>query len=262
MNNLDENLSFIELPCLDEILRYLPISARDKEDVDVYLSSISDLVRLNYKYGQYQFAYFGLHLLYMTYIYFTVWKISKIIPDRYTDAVVFARAYAGRDLNFLSVESIFEYSMVPEKELPKIFRIIDLNEGQIGIIAGLVDTRNDMAHASGKFEILNEESFMLKVNSVCSSIRNIHNAMDDLIRSWFRGILLQFCEGKYGDYSDLNDFIFEQMIQNFNLSINELLICDEMSLRGILKDNPDQKNCLKGFKRALEAYCKNNDYSW
>jgi hypothetical protein len=148
VSSLDESINYTSVPHLEEILDYLPISAVDKEDVSLYVQNITNLILVNYRYEQYQFAYFGLHLLYMTYIYFTVWKISKVIPDRYRDATIFARAYNSRGLDFLNIKSIFQYSLVPEKELPKIFRLIGLDGGQLGNISGLVDTRNDMAHAS------------------------------------------------------------------------------------------------------------------
>jgi hypothetical protein len=257
---MDDTIEFAEVPHLKEILNYLPISAADKEDVSRYLQNITNLVTVNYKYEQYQFAYFGLHLLYMTYIYFTVWKISKVIPKRCEDATVFARAYNGRAFNLLNVESIFEYSLVPEKELPKIFSLIGLDGGQIGTISGLVDVRNDMAHATGKFEIPNDMEFESKANSICVSMRNIHKCMANQIKAWYQDILLKYCSGKFEVYTDINDFIFEQMIQNFNLSVNELFACNEMSIREFASANPMITNKLKSFKESLRFYCENHEY--
>jgi hypothetical protein len=261
VSNLDESIDYTSVPRLEEILNYLPISAVDKEDVSLYVQNITNLILVNYRYEQYQFAYFGLHLLYMTYIYFTVWKTSKVIPKRYEDATVFARAYNGRAFNFLNVESIFEYSLVPEKELPKIFRLIGLDDGQIGNISGLVDTRNDMAHASGKFEIPNDMEFASKANSICISMRNIHQCMINQIKAWYQDILLKYCSGEFEAYIDDNDFIFEQMIQNFNLSVNELLVCNEMSIRELTASNPKIRDSLKSFKNSLKTYCENHGYA-
>ncbi|MHB9291953.1 hypothetical protein Holit_01041 [Hollandina sp. SP2] len=257
---MDDIIEFVEVPHLEEIMNYLPISAVDKEDVSLYLKNITNLVNVNYKYEQYQFAYFGLHLLYMTYIYSTVWKISKVIPNRYEDATVFARTYRGSELDFLNIESIFEYSLVPEKELPKILRLIGLDDGQLGNISGLVDTRNDMAHASGKFEIPNDIEFASKANSICTSIRNIHKCMINRIKTWYQDILLKYCSGEFGAYTDNNDFIFEQMIQNFNLSVNELLVCNEMSINKLPTTNPAIREKLRFFKKSLKTYCENQGY--
>lgn len=180
-----------EVPYLQDIINYLPIDPIDEEDVITYIENITNLITVNYKYGQYQFAYFGLHLLYMTYIYCTVWKISRILPERYSDAVVFARTYSNRekDMDIDNIGTIFQYSLIPEKDISKIFKIIDLDKSQISNVGILVDVRNEMAHASGKFEILTEDNFSVKANTILNSIRNIHNRMDKQIRKWFKQIL-------------------------------------------------------------------------
>jgi hypothetical protein len=260
VNDMADATEFVEVPYLEEIIKYLPISATDKEDVELYLQNITNLVNINYKYEQYQFAYFGLHLLYMTYIYFTVWKISKVIPNRYEDAAVFARVYNRKELDFLNIGSIFEYSRMPEKELPKIFRLIGLDGGQIGNISGLVNKRNDMAHASGKLEIPNDVEFASKANSICVSMRNIHKCMTNQIKMWYKGILLKYCSGEFEEYTDDDDFIFEQMVQNFNLSVNELAICNEMSVRDLAAEKPGIMDKLKSFKESLANYCENQGY--
>ena len=54
---------------------------------------------------------------------------------------------------------------MPEKDIAKLFKIIELDNSQSSMVGDLVDTRNDMAHASGKFEILNEESYDAKAVS-------------------------------------------------------------------------------------------------
>ena len=215
-----------EVPYLQDIINYLPIDPIDEEDVITYIENITNLITVNYKYGQYQFAYFGLHLLYMTYIYCTVWKISRILPERYSDAVVFARTYSNRekDMDIDNIGTIFQYSLIPEKDISKIFKIIDLDKSQISNVGILVDVRNEMAHASGKFEILTEDNFSVKANTILNSIRNIHNRMDKQIRKWFKQILSSYCMGEFSEYDNIEDIIVEQMVQNFKLSMNEIII--------------------------------------
>ena len=191
-----------EVPHLQDILSFLPINPEDEEDIVNYIQNIMNLIAVNYKYGQYQFAYFGVHLLYMTYIYCTAWKISQIEPERYKDAIIFARSYSGREKDFKieDANSIFVYSLMPEKDIAKLFKIIELDNSQISFVGDLVDTRNEMAHASGKFKILTEDSYDVQVNSVITSIRNVHKGMIPLIRKWFSQVLISFCKGEYEGY--------------------------------------------------------------
>lgn len=251
-----------EIPYLQDIINYLPIDPVDEEDVLTYIENITNLITVNYKYGQYQFAYFGLHLLYMTYIYCTVWKISKMLPDRYSDAVVFARTYNNREneVDIDNVNTIFQYRFISEKEISKIFKIVDLDKSQINNVGTLVDVRNEMAHASGKFKILTEDNFHVKANTMLSSIRNIHKAMDKQVRKWFEQILTNYCVGGYSEYDNIEDIIIEQMIQGFKLSMNELLVCNEMSVKDLINENREWKELLKGFKKSLSDYCEEKGY--
>lgn len=226
------------------------------------LDSLANPIAVNYKYGQYQFAYFGLHLLYMTFIYCTAWKIGQIEPERYKDAIVFARPYSGRerDFNIEEAESIFAYSLMPEKEIAKLFTVIELDKSQISTVSNLVDTRNEMAHASGKFDILTEEIFEAKANSILNSMKNIHKCMDKPIRKWYGQVLLSFCKGEFDGYDDPKDVIIEQMIQTFKLSTNELLICNEMSINGLITEHRGYQTKLRDFKKSVSDHCLEMGY--
>lgn len=259
---MSDVVDYTEVPYLQEILNYLPIDPADEEDVINYIQNITNLIAVNYKYEQYQFAYFGIHLLYMTYIYCTAWKISQIEPYRYKDAIVFARPYNGRerDFNIEETESIFAYSLMPEKEIAKLFTVIELDKSQISIVSNLVDMRNEMAHASGKFDILTEEIFEAKASNVLTSMRNIHRCMNKFIRKWYEQVLLSFCKGEFEGYDEPRDVIIEQMIQSFKLSVNELLVCNEMSVSSLITAHRGYQVKLKDFKKAVTNHCQEMGY--
>lgn len=259
---MPDMVDYGDVPYLQQMLGFLPINPDDEEDVISYVQNVSNLIAVNYKYSQYQFAYFGVHLLYMTYIYCTAWKISQIEPNRYRDAIIFARPYNGRenDLKLEDTESIFAYSLIPEKDIAKIFKIIELDQSQISVISDLVDTRNEMAHANGKIDIPTEESFDAKVHSVLISMNAIHHRMEQPIRMWYKQILLSFCKGEFAEYTDPKDVIAEQMVQSFKLSANELIICDEMSVSSLISEHRGYKDTLKGFKKAVSTYCEDMGY--
>lgn len=260
---MEEALDYSEVPYLQEIINYLPINPEDKEDVVDYINNVLKLIVINYRYDQYQFAYFGVHLLYMTYIYCTVWKVSQMEPDRYKDAIVFARSYIGRekDLHIVDADSIFNYSLMPERDISKLFRIIDLDNTHIKKVRDLIEFRDNMAHASGKIDLVNEDSFEIKIHSIFDSIDNMHKSMIKLIKKWYSLILIGFCEGEYQDYDKAHDFISEYMIQNYKLSINELLICKDMSMKNLISEHSAYKTQLTNFKKAINKYCVDNGYN-
>ncbi|MGI6692029.1 MAG: hypothetical protein ACOX63_14485 [Christensenellales bacterium] len=257
-----DEIGYVDVPYLHELLNYLPIKPDDEEDVINYIQNITNLVYVNYKYEQYQFAYFGLHLLFMTYIYCTTWKICQVESERYKDAIIFARSYSGRekDLKIEDADSIFAYSLMPEKDIAKLFKIIELDNSEISAVGELVDTRNEMAHASGKFQILTDESFEVKAGSIFESVERIHRCMNKPIRKWYERVLLSFCAGEYEDYNEPRDIIVEQMIQSFKLSVNELLICNEMSVSSLISAHQGYRDKLKNFKKVVTEYCQELGY--
>lgn len=259
---MQDIFNYTEVPYLQEILNFLPINPVDEEDVIGYINNVSNLVMVNYKYEQYQFAYFGIHLLYMTFIYCSAWKISQIKPERYKDVIVFARSYNGRekDLKIEDAESIFSYSLIPEKDIAKIFNIIELDKSQISFVGNLVDARNEMAHASGKFDILTSEGFDSKVHSIFISIKNIHKGMENVIKVWYKKMLLKYCDGKLDGYDAPSDIITELMIQSFKLSVKELLFCSKISLKDLIASNMEYKEKLQEFKNSICNYCNEMEY--
>lgn len=50
------------------------------------------------------------------------------------------------------------------------------------------------------------------------------------------------------------------MIQSFKLSINELLICNEMSVSSLISAHTGFKDKLKSFKKEVEKYCDESGY--
>lgn len=84
--------------------------------------------------------------------------------------------------------------------------------------------------------------------------------MDKQIRIWYSQVLLSFCEGKYSDYDNPKDFIIEQMIQGFKLSVKEVLTCNEMSVSGLITEHRGYQTKLKAFKKAVSDHCKEMDY--
>jgi len=249
VSNVGTDIELINVPHFKEILKYLPIASNDKEDVMKYLQNIKSLVSINYRYEQYQFAYFGVHLLYMTYIYCSAWKISSMCEKRYKDATIFARPYNGKESEFRESESVFKFSLLPEKDIGKIFHVTGLDAGQIRQISGFVADRDDMAHASGKISIPNSEEFETKAKTILTSMSNIHNSMKGLVRKWFGEILVKFSQDSDGDID-----IYENVISDYSLSIKEIAECDEMSIKGILAKYPSLENELKGYKEDLRDF--------
>lgn len=56
------------------------------------------------------------------------------------------------------------------------------------------------------------------------------------------------------------DVIAEQMIQSFKLSVNELLVCNEMSVSSLITEHRGYQAKLKDFKKAISDHCQEMGY--
>ena len=265
---MERDIDFNNVPYLAEILQHLPHDPASDVDFSTYINEIRDSVAVNYSHSKFQFAYFGIHLIYMTYIHCTAWKISVMNESRYMDAVAFVRPYPGEELDLYNVQSVFDFSRIPERDIGKILNIIEIDhteikrivkteighrfKARIGQISSLVDSRNDLAHATGKIIVPNEAELKTRTNSIMTSINNIHQRMGVEVKRWYREVLPDFCL-RYGDDFD----IWENMVQDYNLSLKELLVCNEMSIRSLAESHPNLSIKLKEFKEGLKEVCIN-----
>jgi hypothetical protein len=111
-----------------EIFDYLPI-----EDIEVngYTKPLYNSAIVTYEKEEYQFSYFAMHLIFMSFIYSTVWKIGQFHKEKYEDSLLFARPYNGSNVDFKEISSVFEYSHLPEKDIFEFFALIDIDNGYI-----------------------------------------------------------------------------------------------------------------------------------
>lgn len=50
------------------------------------------------------------------------------------------------------------------------------------------------------------------------------------------------------------------MIQSFKLSVNELLVCNEMSVSSLITEHRGYQTKLKDFKKAISDHCQEMGY--
>ena len=60
--------------------------------------------------------------------------------------------------------------------------------------------------------------------------------------------------------SKVNSIIRELMIQSFKLSVNELLVCNEMSVSSLITEHRGYQAKLKDFKKAISDHCQEMGY--
>jgi hypothetical protein len=211
-----------------EIYEYLPI-----EDVEIsdYIKPLFESASVTYEKEQYQFSYFAVHLIFMTYIYLTVWKISQFHSDKYEHSLLFARPHNDCDVDFQEMDSIFDYCYLPEKDIFEFFALIGLDKGYIKSTKQLINYRNEMAHATGKIQISSSNKYEDAINAILNVLTKINERITLTIRDWYREELLNYAKNEMDEqYSSPLDYINNVFVSDLSFSQKELLACRDFGL--------------------------------
>ncbi|MBK3808134.1 hypothetical protein [Stutzerimonas stutzeri] len=166
-----------------EIHDYLPLvypSAGEGE----YIRFVWEAFESNYVAGKYQFAMLAFHMLYMSYVYFSVWQIKQAKPEAFTHAMLFQQ----KEKELLTASSPFTFSEVNERSIFKFLRLAGCENQHIGKFQRLVDQRNEIAHPNGNIFFSDQATADQRIEEVMQQIRGIQTHMPSVLHA----CLLQF----------------------------------------------------------------------
>ena len=129
-----------------ELGDYLPLSFNRPNEQE-YVAFLWDAFETNYTHDKYQFAFLAYHMLTMSFVYFNIWQIKKTEPKNFEMSLI----GFGKDVEkgLIEAKSPFDFSIVSERTILRILKLIDCDNGKIGTYTKLVDERNQTAHSNG-----------------------------------------------------------------------------------------------------------------
>lgn len=166
-----------------EIHDYLPLAYPSAGEGE-YIRFVWEAFESNYVAGKYQFAILAFHMLYMSYVYFSVWQIKQAKPEAFTHAVLFQQ----KEKELLTASSPFTFSEVNERSIFKFLRLAGCENQHIGKFQKLVDQRNEIAHPNGNIFFSDQATADQRIEEVMQQIRGIQNHMPSVLHA----CLLQF----------------------------------------------------------------------
>ncbi|KAB0585113.1 hypothetical protein F7Q92_01085 [Ideonella dechloratans] len=166
-----------------EIHNYLPLAYPSASEGE-YIGFVWEAFESNYVAGKYQFAMLAFHMLYMSYVYFSVWQIKQAKPEAFTHAVLFQQ----KEKELLTASSPFTFSEVNERSIFKFLRLVGCENQHIGRFQKLVDQRNEIAHPNGNIFFSDQATADQRIEEVMQQIRGIQNHMPSVLHA----CLLQF----------------------------------------------------------------------
>jgi hypothetical protein len=231
------------------ILEFLPNSFKEPGEQE-YIEFLWDAFAANYDIGKYQMALLPYHMLYMSYVYFSIWQIKLMRPKDFANATIFQK----NEKQVMAATSPFTFYRVAEGEVFKFLRIIGCDEEQTAPFSGLVGERNKLAHANGMIICADQASADGKIAEILKQVRAIQTHMTPVLHQCLRAFLVDSCTPEEErQYEDAADQIRELLVHKNYFSLKDIEACMSFDVQTIA-DEPQFAQIRLLFDEFVALY--------
>jgi hypothetical protein len=206
----------------NELANYLPLSFKTLKEQE-YIEFLWDTFYSNYENKKFQFAFLAYHMLTMSFIYFNIWQIKQNEPKDFEKGLIGFDKDVEREL--LAATSPFVFSVVRERSVLRLLKLIQCDNGKIGTYAKLVDDRNDTAHPNGNIFYSELSALDIKIAEILRVVEEIQTHSKPVIEHCYQRFLLENNNPEDWEYPDATDQIRELLIHKNYLSQKDIEIC-------------------------------------
>jgi len=204
------------------ILEYLPVSFQRKRDSD-YIQFLWQAFDANYQSEKYQFSVLAYHMLYMSFVYFSVWQIKEAKPELFRNSLVgFSK---DDEKSLLEASSPFTFWKINESRVFRFLKLIGCDNGQVGKYAKLVKERNDIAHSNGNIFYNAAKSTDDKIAEVLRCMEEIQSHIQPILHECLIRFLQESWDIETREYEDVSDQIREGLIHVHYFSQKDIESC-------------------------------------
>ncbi len=204
------------------ILEYLPNSFKAPGEQE-YITFLWDAFSTNYEHESYQFAMLPYHMLYMSFVYFSVWQIKLMRPKDFENATIFI---PQKERDILKASSPFTFSVVNERSIFRFLKLIGCQDQHTGSFARLVDERNELAHSNGLISCRDQVSADRHVSDVMRQVAAIQTHMTPVLHQCLSAFLVESCSEDGGmQYDNPEDQLRELLVHKHYFSLKDIEAC-------------------------------------
>ena len=231
------------------ILEYLPDSFREPGEQE-YISFLWNAFASNYEHENFQFAMLPYHMLYMSFVYFSVWQIKLMQPRDFENAAIFV---SQRERGILDASSPFTFSVVNERSIFRFLKLIGCEDQHTGSFAKLVDVRNELAHSNGLISCRDQLAADKRAAEVMRQVRAIQDHMQPLLHECLSKFLVESCADTDMEYDNPTDQIRELLVHKHYFSLKDIEACRDFDIDA-LADHPRFEALHALFSEFLLMY--------
>ncbi|MCZ4267450.1 hypothetical protein O4H48_06035 [Rhodobacteraceae bacterium G21628-S1] len=218
-----------------ELDGFLPQSFAAAEE-QAYLRFLWSAFRTNYEAERYEFASLAFHLLYMSFVSFSIWQIRLARPERFRMAMVGFRS--GDEGLLMDCETPFKfYERLKEAQIFRFLKLIGCDNQQIGEFSKFVKRRNKIAHPSGTVFFNDHAAIDAEIVEMMTEVRNIEAHMRPVILELYQRFLLDSANPEEREYANPADEITANFVHANYMSAADLVFCRGFDIE-TLSDKP------------------------
>lgn len=218
---------------VNELRNYLPIYFESKENNE-YVEYLTSAYLKNIEAEKYQFSFIAFHILYMCFIYKTIWSLKKNGDTANFETVL---NNCRNKQSLIVYSSLFDVSVLGESDSFKFFRLFNFHPNDIAKFSHPVEVRNHCAHASGKLHY-NEKEIEEYVCKELEYISQIQQKSEPILKKMFIDFLRENWNPEKRPFSTsetaIDDFIRKNL---FSIKDIEYLIRLDIPELGKKSDN-------------------------
>lgn len=224
---------------MDEALElgdYLPVSFKTQSEQE-YVAFLWDAFQSNYTSGKYEFASLAFHLLYMSFVSFSIWQIRLAREQDFRNALVGFESKSESLL--LAADSPFKfYEKLKESQIFRFMKLIGCTNEHVGEFAKFVKRRNRIAHPSGTVFFNDRTSIDREIAEMMQEVANIQQHMRPIILEAYGRFLEGSADIDEREYSIPEQEIEASLIHRNYISQKDIEVCLSFDLAS-LADNPE-----------------------
>lgn len=238
------------------LAKYLPISFKSKSEQD-YLNFLWEAFESNYANEKYEFASLAFHLLYMSFVSFSIWQIRTIREQDFKNALV---GFQSDNENYLlEANTPFKfYDKLKESQIFRFLKLIGCNNAHVGEFAKFVKRRNKIAHPSGNVFFNDKMSIDDEISEIMCEVENIQQHMKELINELYRKFLVDSGDIEKREYLDNNDQIEAELFHHYYVSTEDLSFIEDFDIT-LLVNNEFYEEIRSLHESVLQKYKIEND---
>lgn len=212
----------------NELGQFLPLSFANASE-QAYLDFLWSAFQTNYNAERYEFASLAFHLLYMSFVSFSIWQIRLARPGEFAMAMVGFRNEDEGDL--MACESPFKfYDRLKESQIFRFLKLIGCTNQQVGEFAKFVRRRNKIAHPTGTVFFNDQTAIDAEIAEMMKEVRNIETHMAPIILELCGTFLSDSADPEEREYADPDDEVLAGFVHANYMSSADLALCRQFNL--------------------------------